>query len=384
MALESAERFSAAPVGQGRQLVVCLDGTGNRFGDRPTNILRIVRCLSRDPARVLSYYDQGVGTFGLRETLFEWQKVPARVAGLAFGWGFDRTVEGAFRFLSQNYRAGDSIFIFGFSRGAFAARALAALIRAVGLMPPHATHQFDHAWALLRSRSGPGRQPDFTLLRRFKTTFGLPVAIDFLGLFDTVKSVGWIYDPLVLPYTVNNSAVKMVRHAVSIDERRCFFRQHLWGWRQRTRQDVKEVWFAGAHSDVGGGYVEEEAQLALLALRWMLGEAALAGLAFEPAWFTQAFRDSARFHLAPMHDALRRHWHVAEWLPRRVWNFAKERREWSIGAMSPIGRARPRAIPNGVSVHESVVARCEADIGYQPINLPKVYKVVGDNPVAPR
>lgn len=384
MTLATAEPSLAAPTGRGRQLVVCLDGTGNRFSDRPTNILRIVRCLTRDPARVLSYYDQGVGTFGLRETLFEWQRVPARIAGLAFGWGLDRTVEGAFRFLSQHYRDGDRIFIFGFSRGAFAARALAALIRAVGLMAPHASHQFEHAWALLRSRSGPARQPDFALLRRYKATFGRPVAIDFLGLFDTVKSVGWIYDPLVLPYTANNPAVKMVRHAVSIDERRCFFRQHLWARRKCFGQDAKEVWFAGAHSDIGGGYARQEAQLALLALRWMLGEAALAKLAFEPERLARELRDSAHFHCAPMHDALRRHWHLAEWLPRRVWNVAAQRREWTIGAMSPIGRARPRHMPNGVLLHESVVARCEAGLGYQPVNLPSDYKIVGDNPLSPR
>jgi uncharacterized protein (DUF2235 family) len=68
-----------------RQLVVCLDGTGNRFSHRPTNVIHILRSLNRDPNQVLTYYDQGVGTFGLKETLFEWQKVPSRVFGLAFG-----------------------------------------------------------------------------------------------------------------------------------------------------------------------------------------------------------------------------------------------------------------------------------------------------------
>jgi uncharacterized protein (DUF2235 family) len=69
-----------------RQLVVCLDGTNNRFSNRPTNIVQILNALDRDPANVLTYYDQGVGTFGIRETLFEWQKVPSRIFGMAFGW----------------------------------------------------------------------------------------------------------------------------------------------------------------------------------------------------------------------------------------------------------------------------------------------------------
>ena len=86
-----------------RQLVVCIDGTSNRFGDQPTNVVRLYRSLSRDPRRVLAYYDQGVGTFGLKETLFEWQKFPSRIAGLAFGWGLKRNVEGAYRFLAERW-----------------------------------------------------------------------------------------------------------------------------------------------------------------------------------------------------------------------------------------------------------------------------------------
>jgi Uncharacterized alpha/beta hydrolase domain (DUF2235) len=115
----------------GRKLVVCLDGTNNRFSHRPINVIRLLRSLTADQSKVLSYYDQGVGTFGLKETLFEWQKFPARVFGLAFGWGLARIVCGAYEFLAKNYAADeDHIYIFGFSRGAYAARALAALIRA--------------------------------------------------------------------------------------------------------------------------------------------------------------------------------------------------------------------------------------------------------------
>ena len=92
-----------------RQLVVCLDGTNNRFSEKPTNVLKILRCLSRDSDSLLAYYDQGLGTFGLKETLFEWQKLPARVFGLAFGWGLDRVIGSAYEFLAQNYQPGDEI-----------------------------------------------------------------------------------------------------------------------------------------------------------------------------------------------------------------------------------------------------------------------------------
>ncbi len=164
-----------------RQLVVCIDGTSNRFGDQPTNVVRLYRSLSRDPRRVLAYYDQGVGTFGLKETLFEWQKFPSRIAGLAFGWGLKRNVEGAYRFLAEHYRPGDQIFLFGFSRGAYAVRVLAAMLRAVGLIDAHQPHLFDYAWTLLTTRMPPRdedkragtrrRGPDFGLLGRFRKVF---------------------------------------------------------------------------------------------------------------------------------------------------------------------------------------------------------------------
>jgi uncharacterized protein (DUF2235 family) len=143
-----------------RQLVVCLDGTGNRFCHTPTNILRLRRSFTS--ANVLAYYDQGVGTFGLKETLFEWQKVPARVCGLAFGWGLKRTVQSAYEFLAKNYCTGDEIYLFGFSRGAYTARSLAALIYACGLVEPHQLNMFDDAWAMLLARkkvTGPVSPP---------------------------------------------------------------------------------------------------------------------------------------------------------------------------------------------------------------------------------
>ena len=224
----------------GRQLVIFLDGTGNRFSHKPTNVIRLLRSLPKGRENVLTYYDQGVGTFGVKETLFEWQKLPSRICGLAFGWGLKRNVEGAYHFLAKNYRQGDDIYLFGFSRGAYAARALAALIHTAGIVEGHQAHLFDYAWAMLLARNGEEHSPDFKLQARFKSTFGRRVNVHFLGLFDTVKSVGWIYDPVIIPYTAKNPAVKIVRHAVSIDERRCFFRQHLWRRNDDMKTDLKE------------------------------------------------------------------------------------------------------------------------------------------------
>lgn len=368
----------------GRQLVVCLDGTGNRFGDCPTNVIRVLRSLPADPASTLAYYDQGVGTFGLKETLFEWQKLPARVLGLAFGWGLRRLVEGAYCFLAQNYRPGDEIFIFGFSRGAFAARALAALVRAVGLVPAHQAHLFEHAWAMLLAREKHGNQPDFELQGRFKATFGRNVRIRMLGLFDTVKSVGWVYDPVIIPFSADNSCVEAVRHAVSIDERRGFFRQHLWRARPSRPTDHKEVWFAGVHSDVGGGYPPGEAQLALVSLRWMLGEAAALGLRLDPVRAGKELAPSSGARpgaLAPPHDSMTAAWKLAEWMPRRVWQGPGKGRRWLIGAMPPFGKPRARLLPPDALIHRSVRERLDAGIAYSLPNQPAGLGVADDAPL---
>ena len=353
-----------------RQLVVCLDGTNNRFSHRPTNIVRLRRSLADG---VVAYYDQGVGTFGLKETLFEWQKVPARVSGLMFGWGMKRVIEGAFRFIAENHTNDeDEIFLFGFSRGAYAVRVLAALIHAVGLLAPHETHLFDYAWGILLARDRSSAKPDFELHRQFKATFGKPVRIHLLGLFDTVKSFGWLYDPVVIPYTANNTSVVAVRHAISIDEYRCFFRQHLWGG-DPSRTDVKEVWFAGVHSDIGGGYLPEEAHLALVAHRWMLGEAYDLGLALDLAACERSLEidntPAAEFPLAAAHNELAGPWLAAEWLPRRVW-LGGAKRSWDIGTMPPFFPPRPRPIAEGSLFHRSVEQRLAGRADYQPPNLP--------------
>jgi uncharacterized protein (DUF2235 family) len=362
-----------------RQLVVCLDGTNNRFSNRPTNIVQIIRALDRDPKNVLSYYDQGVGTFGIRETLFEWQKVPSRVFGMAFGWGIGRIVSGAYTFLAQNYQDGDRVFIFGFSRGAYAARALAAMIRALGLIPGYQPLLVEYGWSMLKARETKGGAPNFGLQGQFRKTFGRNVSIFFLGLFDTVSSVGWVYDPVIIPYTKKNPIVVHVRHAVSIDERRCFFRQNLWSSSPGNRTTVKEVWFAGVHSDIGGGYDPGDGRLSRVACRWMIQEARSCGLQFDPIALNSIpgpLGDISLDRTAALHDSMTAGWRCAEWAPRLVWDGQSNRRHWYRGTMPPFGAPRARAIPEGALIHASVKERR----GYHPSNLPAHIVYVDDLP----
>ncbi len=392
-----------------RQLVVCLDGTGNSFCATPTNVVRLLRSLNPDLDEVLPYYDQGVGTFGLQETLFEWQKKPSRVLGLAFGWGLARTVESAYRFLAMNYRPDDEIYIFGFSRGAYSVRCLAALVHACGLVQPHQLNLFDYAWAMLTARkkvkiapsSGvppaatPGAAPapppqeyapDFALQNQFKGTFGRDVPIKFLGLFDTVKSVGWVYDPTVIPYTSSNSSVQIVRHAMSIDERRVFFRQESWSYKAVPQTDVLQVWFAGVHSDIGGGYPPEEAQLAGVSFCWMLGEAIAHGLKVDHQRCLGEMRlpnGCPPDLTGDMHNSMETPWKMAEWAPTYLWYALAKKRKLAVGAMPPFGKPRPRAIPEDSVLHVSVKKRLLERPEYRPPNLPQAYTIANDNPKSP-
>ena len=370
-----------------RQLVVLLDGTNNRFGHTPTNIIRILRSLGTDSSEILAFYDQGVGTFGIREALFQWEKIPSRVLGLAVGWGLDLTVEAGYKFLATNYRDGDEIYLLGFSRGAYAVRALAAMIHALGLVEPHQINLFDYAWSILhvRIRSNDPQQdgePDFPLQCTFRQTFGRVVPIKFLGIFDTVSSVGWIYNPLTIPYSANNPSVDAVRHAVSIDERRCFFRQNLWN---PTHPNLKEVWFDGVHSDIGGGYAPDESQLSLVAFRWMMGEAIATGLKVTPASYRgelSALGAASPDPLGMMHNSLCGAWYIAEWIPRIAWNAKTKTRRLYIGAMPPFRKPRPRKIEAPILLHDSVKLREGGNVGYAPTNLTTLITVVGDDPAA--
>jgi uncharacterized protein (DUF2235 family) len=368
-----------------RQLVVCLDGTGNRFSDLPTNVLRLLRCLPDESDKLVSYYDQGVGTFGLKETLFEWQKVPSRICGLAFGWGISQVIESAYSFLARNYLPGDELYLFGFSRGAYAVRALAAMIHAVGLVEPHQLNLFEYAWAILTGRDRKTGKPDFHLQNKFKATFGRVIPIRLLGLFDTVKSIGWFYDPTSIAYSFNNPSVAIVRHAISIDECRCLFRQNLWSASQ-TSTNLKEVWFAGVHSDIGGGYPESESQLSLISLRWMLGEGIANGLRVD------LDRCHTQLHPAPeidcdpsgeMHKSLEGWWNVAEWLPQYGWDAHTKRRRYYLGALTPLRKPRHRLMLENSTLHRSVQQRLADVPSYRPPNLPASPVFVDDDAAAP-
>ena len=175
------------------------------------------------------------------------------------------------------YNDGDEIYLFGFSRGAYTARAVAGLLHGYGLLCRGNEGHLLYAWdefhhALDKQRKLATKKRDDRSAQSidrsyaFSETYSRKVMIRFMGLWDTVSSVGWIYSPLLLLDMARNPIVQVGRHAVSIDERRAFFRDNLWGdpfaitdpeWPAELRakgiqQDLAQVWFPGAHSDIGG------------------------------------------------------------------------------------------------------------------------------------
>ena len=354
-----------------KNIVICCDGTGNQFGRSNSNVVKLYSVLQHDETQ-LAYYHPGVGTMGARNALSQAGKLWTQLIGLAFGYGISENVADAYQFLIRTYQPGDNVYVFGFSRGAYTARALCGVIRGVGLLTPGNENLIPYALRMLKSKN-----PDFEVLGRFKHTFSRVCTIHFIGVWDTVSSVGWVYNAVRFPFTKagRNPDMRIIRHAISIDERRAFFRQNLFGDPHDSTQDVKEVWFAGVHSDVGGSYPEAESQLSKLALRWMLCEAEVAGLRIDHRSMADILGADPQY-VAPdavthnQHESLRRAWWIAELWPK-VASVQEADGSWKRRIHVNLGRRRSLDPKFAVVVHESVKQRLASpNLNYTPSNLP--------------
>ncbi|HET7689292.1 MAG TPA: DUF2235 domain-containing protein [Nocardioidaceae bacterium] len=304
-----------------KRLVICCDGTWNR-PDSPniTNIEKIARTVQTDPSSSggipqLVYYLSGVGGAGYETD---------RILGGAFGFGLFNNMLAGYRFLAQNYEPGDEIFVFGFSRGAFTARTLVGMIGYVGLITKRALvdDQLSQARDFYRGRKKDDdtRPPELVEWRATHTHPTTPVA--FVGVFDTVGALGVPGAMFLAPRFHNlqlSDEVACARHALAIDEYRLKFEPSLWTAKegapgaQGVAEDgrVKQVWFRGAHSDVGGGYAETG--LSDSALLWMATEAHAQGLVFDVPLLT-TYVASGR--PAEQHNPLKPLFHVHNLLIR--------------------------------------------------------------------
>ncbi|MFT4212934.1 MAG: DUF2235 domain-containing protein [Microbacterium sp.] len=351
-----------------KRLVVCCDGTWSKPDSaNASNAEKIARTVQVDPdltggVTQLVYYVSGVGAAGYAAD---------RLLGGAFGFGLFHNVIACYRFLAQNYAPGDEIFIFGFSRGAYTARSLAGMIGRVGLLTRQALVEERLRTAVdLYQRKDPVEGPFGASVEEFAHDHCHAPGVQFLGVFDTVGALGvpglrWgtpkFHDVQLGP------AVLHARQALAIDERRLIFAPTLWeipedapaGASTEDRR-VKQVWFEGVHSDVGGGYAETG--LSDTTLLWMVREARGAGLVFDGpllAHYVNSGSDPIR------HRSLTfGFWLLNALLRMRSAIFARTRRAAFIRGLRRLGDGRALSL----RIASSAVNHYQGG-GYEPANL---------------
>lgn len=354
-----------------KNVVLCCDGTANEFAADNTNVVKLYSMLVHDERAQRTYYHPGVGTMEPPGALTPARRWLTRLLGLAIGAYLENDIRDAYSFLMRVYEPGDRVFMFGFSRGAYTVRAVASLLHMYGLLRPGNESLVPYAIRMMMAiQKGRDRQTHdavvgeyFALAAEFKRTVARECKPWFVGVWDTVSSVGWIENPLRLPYVSDNPDIEYGRHAVAIDERRAFFRTNLWRpgmdlARPHGPKDLVQVWFAGVHCDVGGGYPRSASGLSLLALQWMLDEASAnhIGLLVDPKERQRVlgFQSDLRVRPdpnAPLHESLTWAWRFAEFVPKRHYNSTTKRTERRMNLF------RRRTIPSGSLIHWSVYER---------------------------
>lgn len=328
-----------------KRIVICADGTWNRPEkdlkvDFPTNVLRLARAISpiaADGKPQQVFYDWGVGSYY------------DEVIGGATGRGLHKNIMDGYRYLVQNYSPDDEIYLFGFSRGAYTVRCLCGLINNCGILKrPDARliqQAFDHykkssaPFAPSGDKSLEFRQKHSHESREIKfvgvwdTVGAMGIPISFLGLFEDKDE---FYDTKI------GRNVRVARHALAIDEHRSDFEPTI--WQVRDNMDMQQVWFAGAHSNIGGSYKPDRdgSLLSDNALMWMINEAQRFNLSLEPH-LQASLRPNP---LATLHDSRR--------------NFYRIKQAY----LRPLD---PSKAP--ILLHRSVKERWEQDPQYRPKNL---------------
>ncbi len=407
-----------------KNIILLSDGTGNSAGKlRKTNVWRLYQALdlSTPPKpgqpRQIACYDDGVGTSAF---------MPLALLGGAFGWGLKRNVLDLYTFLCRNYEPGARIYGFGFSRGAFTIRILIGLVADQGLVdadseeelrrrakwayrayrrnrypanllvtgarglrdtmvgclaPLHleakgAGGRLAGCWAAVR---GPG-QYQSDQIEKFKQAAGLARGeyqplFAFVGLWDTVDAYGlpideltrawsWLF-PLSVPDRQPSPEIKHACHALAIDDERLTFHPVLWDEQKLLPgQTITQVWFAGMHSNVGGGYADDA--LSYVSLNWIMAEAEKAG---DPLAFKPRERDDIRDKADPygkLYDSRQGLGGIYRYAPRRIKDLTHDTGDPNDPVVIPCPK-----------IHESVFERIKQGVdGYAPIGLPDQYAVL--------
>jgi len=341
-----------------KRLILCCDGTWNTVDQEhdgkpcPTNVVKLgYRVATHDNSvPQIIYYDQGVGTGNILD----------RWSGGAFGNGLEDNIHDAYRFLVANYDAGDELFLFGFSRGAFTARSLVGMIRKCGIVSRKYVERYRDALALYRSADHPDHATPVKFRAAYSVVGEQTIPIRFIGVWDTVGALGIPLRGLrslsrrkyQFHDTELSGTVESAYHALAIDERRAPFEPAVWDYKPKPGQTVEQVWFCGVHSDVGGGYPDSAPSD--LALTWMIANAKGAGLVFDAD--TERTHPIAQVYDAGLHDSMKSLYRLTRGIDRHI---AADRDPTQ-------------------SLHLSVEWRWDHDASYRPPALRDYFNRVGN------
>jgi uncharacterized protein (DUF2235 family) len=403
-----------------KRIILLSDGTGNSAGKVwRTNVWRTFESLDLTSSQQIAFYDDGVGTSSFK---------PFAILGGAFGFGLKRNALDIYKFACRNYRShldyqaleaatakaenrdekygpyrGDDIFAFGFSRGAFTIRVVNGLICEQGLVSYQSEEELDRkvaaAYRAHRAENFKSRFQVEWVFRKLRNLFvsarhdknERPVDhIAFLGLWDTVAAYGLPIDemtrgfsrylwPLELPDRQLNPLVRKACHALSLDDERTTFHPLLWdespettatGTRSTDSERISQVWFAGVHSNVGGGYPDDS--LAHVSLTWILSEAKRRGVTLKeaPGADPDAFKRvrSTQDKDGRIYDSRNGLGGYYRYGPRSVAALSNTR--YSDDKRDCVQIAMPK-------IHESVFDRIAVDAHlYAPVGLPPAYEIL--------
>ncbi|MEP4547394.1 MAG: DUF2235 domain-containing protein [Saccharospirillum sp.] len=334
-------------------IIVCADGTWNRpeedlEEDHPSNVLRLARAITPEQGgqRQHVFYDWGLGSYH------------SKLSAGATGRGIHKNIVDGYRYIVQNYHPGDRIYLFGFSRGAYTVRALSGLINNCGILKRVDAPLIAEAWKIYKSpvaRNSPSGANAVAFRQRHAHSTR---NVHFVGVWDTVGSLGIPFSLMGLLdshdefYDTKMGAnVAIARHAIAIDEQREDFEPTV--WLPRPGVDLKQVWFAGVHSDVGGSYPPDKGTGLLASdvpLSWMIKEAKAAGLSVE-SHLESGLTDGVR---ARLHKTRKHVYRLKRPLHREL---------------------QPKDRP--IRIHPSVKARYLADSQYRPKQLTALVEQVG-------
>ncbi|CAI7614897.1 unnamed protein product [Penicillium pancosmium] len=330
-----------------KRIILCLDGTwvnSDKGYNRPTldqpnatlqvpsNVTRVYRALrnrDRDGTCQISYYQPGVGSTG---------GIADSIAGGVFGAGVSENMREAYSFVAANYEPGDEIILMGFSRGAFTARAVASMISEIGLLNSKGMEVFYPIFKDVQNMrnthykdkfptvpfpnkpKSPDRGKEYRQrleeplkggFTRLNDPDGYHIKIRCVAVWDTVGSL-----------------------ALALDEDRASFSPAVWERPHKSRTDLRQVWFPGAHSNVGGGLPDQE--IANITMAWMMDQLASIGVAFESNTIDRIFDESVRFYYncgqqsKPRPDSPERK-RMAQWASASIYDEHRPVRPWALG-----------------------------------------------------